>query len=214
MIRIISPSLLSANFINLNKDIEIVEKMGVERLHLDVMDGHFVPNLTFGPFIINQIRKKTNCHLESHLMISNHSKYIEDYARAGSDTIIIHYETSENLKNDLKVIRSFKVLSGVAINPDTDANLLEPYLDYIDYILIMSVFPGFGGQSFIEETLKKMELLKEMTKGRNILLSVDGGVNLNTINKIYQTGVDITVVGSALYGANNIESRYKQLMNA
>ena len=213
MTRIISPSLLSADFINLNKDIKIVEKLGVNRLHLDVMDGHFVPNLTFGPFIINQIRKKTNCHLETHLMISNHSKYIKEYANAGSDTIIIHYETSENLKNDLKEIKSFKVLSGVAINPDTDASLLIPYLNYIDYILVMSVFPGFGGQSFIDSTLETMKLLKDITKEYNILLSVDGGVNLNTINKIYQTGIDITVVGSALYGADNIESRYEQLMN-
>jgi len=213
MNRIISPSLLSANFSRLVDDIILVEKLGVNRLHLDVMDGHFVPNLTFGPFIINQIRKSTNCHLETHLMIDNPDKYIKNYADAGSDTIIIHYEASNDLIRDLKYIRTLGKKSGIAINPDTDYNNIIKYFNYLDYILIMSVFPGFGGQSFIDSTLKKMSSLVNLTKDFNILIAVDGGVNLKTIDKIYNTGIDITIIGSALYGAENIEKRYYQLLN-
>ena len=213
MNRIISPSLLSADFSRLIDDILIVEKLGVQRLHLDVMDGHFVPNLTFGPFIIKQIRKTTKLHLETHLMIENPHKYIKNYAKAGSDTIIIHYEASKDIKADLKSIRDYGKLSGIAINPDTDYNKIIEYFDYLDYILIMSVFPGFGGQSFIDSTLNTMKSLSELTNKMNILIGVDGGVNLNTIDKVYSTGIDIAIVGSALYGAENIEQRYYNLLN-
>ena len=213
MNRKISPSLLSANFTQLSEDIRIVEKLGVERLHLDVMDGHFVPNLTFGPFIISQIREITSLHLETHLMIENPDKYISEYAKAGSDTIIIHYEASQNIKKDLQEIRSYNKKAGLAINPSTDSELLKPYLDNLDYILIMSVFPGFGGQKFIEATLETMKYLKGITKKHDIIIGVDGGVNLSTIDRVYQAGADITIVGSALYGAKNIEKRYLELIN-
>ena len=208
----ISPSLLSANFINLKEDIKIAEDLGVERLHLDVMDGHFVPNLTFGPFIINQIREATNLHLETHLMIENPHQYIEDYANAGSDTIVIHHESSKNVKSDLKTIKSLNKKAGIALNPDTPSNSILPYINYIDYILVMSVYPGFGGQSFIATTLDKMKHLVDITKHLDIMIAVDGGVNLKTINDIYKTGIDVTVVGSALYGAENITQRYKELI--
>jgi len=211
--RVISPSILSANFTRLKKDIDIVENLGVERLHLDVMDGHFVPNLTFGPFIIKQIKEITNLHLETHLMISNPEKYIKHYAEAGSDTIIIHYEASKDIRKDLELIKSYNKIPGIAINPDTSHNLIEPYIEYLDYILVMSVFPGFGGQSFIKETLEKMEDLVRMTKNKDILIGVDGGVNLKTINDVYNTGIDIAIVGSALYGASNITQRYDDLLN-
>lgn len=207
----ISPSLLSADFINLNEDIKIAEDLGVERLHLDVMDGHFVPNLTFGAFIIDQIRAVTHLHLETHLMIENPHKYITDYANAGSDTIVIHHESSKNVKSDLKTIRSLNKKAGIALNPDTPSNVILPYINYIDYILVMSVYPGFGGQSFIATTLDKMKQLVDITKDLDIMIAVDGGVNLETINDIYKTGIDITVVGSALYGAKNITQRYKEL---
>ena len=210
--RIISPSLLSANFTRLTEDIKVVEDAGVDRLHLDVMDGNFVPNLTFGPFIINDIRKITDSHLETHLMISNPHKYFDDYISAGSDTLIFHYEASKNIERDLKYIQSKNVLSGIAINPDTKPELIVPFLDNLDYILIMSVFPGFGGQSFIDETLNTMQFLVEKTKGRDITIGVDGGVNLKTIDKVYDTGIDVTIVGSGLYGAENIKERYDSLM--
>ena len=213
MNRNISPSLLSANFTNLTHDIELVEKLGVKRLHLDVMDGHFVPNLTFGPFIISQIREITSLHLETHLMIENPDKYISEYAKAGSDTIIIHYEASNNIKKDLEEIKSYNKNAGIAINPNTDCKLLKPYLNNLDYILIMSVFPGFAGQKFIESTLTSMEYLVNNTENHNIIIGVDGGVNLSTIDRIYQTGINVTIVGSALYGAPNIQKRYLELIN-
>lgn len=213
MNRIISPSLLSANFTQLKRDIEIVEDLGVKRLHLDVMDGHFVPNLTFGPFIIEQIRKITSLHLETHLMIENPDKYIKDYANAGSDTIIIHHEASSDIIRDLSEIRNLEKFAGIAINPDTSHNVVKKYLDYLDYILIMSVYPGFGGQSFIVDTLEKMKSIVELTKQNDIKIGVDGGVNLSTINDIYSTGIDITIAGSALYGATNIKTRYSDLIN-
>jgi len=209
--RIISPSLLSANFTRLKEDISIVEDCGVNRLHLDVMDGHFVPNLTFGPFIISHINKITNSHLETHLMITNPHKYLKDYIDAGSNTLIFHYEASTNIKRDLSFIRDNNVLAGIAINPDTDPSNLLKYFDYLDYILIMSVFPGFGGQSFIEDTLETMIYLNKKRNKKDILIGVDGGVNLKTIDKVYNTGIDVTIVGSGLYGADNIQERYKQL---
>ena len=210
--RIISPSLLSANFTRLREDIKIVEDAGVDRLHLDVMDGHFVPNLTFGPFIIKDIRKITNSHLETHLMITEPHKYFDNYIDAGSDTLIFHYEASTDIERDLKHIQGRGVKAGIAINPDTDYKKLLNYKNHLDYILIMSVFPGFGGQSFIESTLDTMRFLKENTSDSNILIGVDGGVNIRTIDRVYDTGIDITIVGSGLYGAENINERYKQLM--
>jgi len=210
--RIISPSLLSANFTRLKEDIKIVEDAGVDRLHLDVMDGHFVPNLTFGPFIINDIRKITNSHLETHLMITEPHKYFDNYIDAGSDTLIFHYEASTDIERDLKHIQGRGVKAGIAINPDTDYKKLLNYKNHLDYILIMSVFPGFGGQSFIESTLDTMRFLKENTSDSKILIGVDGGVNIRTIDRVYDTGIDITIVGSGLYGAKNINERYKQLM--
>ena len=210
--RIISPSLLSANFTRLSEDIKIVEDAGVNRLHLDVMDGHFVPNLTFGPFIINDIRKVTNSHLETHLMIANPRRYFDDYIDAGSDTLIFHFEASDDIFTDLKYIQNRGVKAGIAINPDSDYKKLLDYTEFLDYILIMSVFPGFGGQSFIESTLDSMKFLKDNTKNSNILIGVDGGVNLSTIDKVYDTGIDVTIVGSGLYGAKNIKRRYNKLV--
>jgi len=217
MNRVISPSLLSANFTQLINDIKKVEDLGVDRLHLDVMDGHFVPNLTFGPFIIKQIREITDSHLETHLMIENPHKYIDEYANAGSDTIIIHYEASNNINRDLELIKNKDVKCGLAIKPETSYEVLNKYIDILDYILIMSVSPGFGGQGFIEKTLLKMEQINKMCINNNcrdeIKLGVDGGVNLSTIDKVYNTGIDIVVVGSGLYGAKNINQRYLELIN-
>ena len=210
--RIISPSLLSADFTKLASHIRAVERAGVSRLHLDVMDGHFVPNLTFGPFIIKQIKAITSLHLETHLMITAPNRYFDDYINAGSDTLIFHYEASNSIESDLKYIQSKDVKAGIAINPDTEIDGLIQYLEHLDYILIMSVFPGFGGQSFIENTLNKMKALSEICKGKSILIGVDGGVNLATIDKVYDHGADVTIVGSGLFKANNIQKRFNELM--
>ena len=212
--RIISPSLLSADFSALEQQIDVVKESGAERLHLDVMDGHFVPNFTFGPFIVKAIRKLTDLHLETHLMISNPEEYIHEFANAGSDTIIFHYEASKNISKDLSMIKNHDKLAGIAINPDTDPKLLKKYFDDIDYVLVMSVFPGFGGQSFIDTTLDSMRYLSDYSKKYDFIVGVDGGVNLSTIFKVYETGVDITIVGSGLYGAQDINRRFNDLMIA
>ena len=211
--RIISPSLLSANFANVKKDIETVENAGAKRLHLDVMDGHFVPSLTFGPMIISHIRAITNSHLETHLMIKNPYESIDQYIDAGSDTIIFHHEASSDPLRDINHIKNKNVLAGIAINPNTDESLLEPLIDDLDYILIMSVYPGKGGQSFIEDTLNKMKTLNRMRGQRKISLGVDGGVNLNTIDRVYETNIDITIVGSGLFKATDVNKRFEELMH-
>lgn len=211
--RIISPSVLSADFSDIKNDIRKVEAVGTERLHLDVMDGHFVPNITFGPIIVDSIRRLTNLHLETHLMISEPDKYLKQFIDAGSDTVIIHIEAISDILRDIKTIKSYNVLAGLAINPDTKVDAIVPYLDNLDYILVMSVFPGFGGQSFIENTLDSMRELVKLRGNRKYLIGVDGGVNTSTIDKVYETGIDITIVGSGLFGADNFQSRYTELVN-
>ena len=212
--RIISPSLLSADFRNIENDICIVENAGALRLHLDVMDGHFVPNLTFGPMIIKSIRKMTECHLETHLMIENPHESLEQYIEAGSDTIIFHLEASNNPQKDLMYIRDKNVCAGIAINPDTDENRLHPFLDVLDYILVMSVFPGKGGQAFIPKTLNKMKNIVSMRENRKIIIGVDGGINMNTISTVFATKIDVAIVGSGLFKAQDIIMRYQELLNA
>ena len=196
------------------KIISIIENAGAKRLHLDVMDGHFVPNLTFGPMIIQSIRQTTGCHLETHLMIEKPHESLEQYIEAGSDTIIFHLEASNNPEKDLMYIRDKNVCAGIAINPDTDENRLHPFLDILDYILVMSVFPGKGGQTFIPETLNKMKNIVSMRENRNIIIGVDGGVNMNTISTIFSTKIDVAIVGSGLFKAQDVIQRYQELLNA
>ena len=208
---VISPSLLSADFTRLGEQIHLVEEAGATRLHLDVMDGHFVPNLTFGPLIVEAIRRLATIHLDTHLMIEKPHRYLKQFVEAGSDAVIVHAEASEDLSRDLAAIRELGAAAGVAINPGTDFETLRPYLADLDYLLIMSVFPGFGGQAFIEGTLENMRRAVAAGKDHDYLIAVDGGINTSTIELVLATGIDIAVVGSGLFKAPDIPQRFREL---
>ncbi len=211
MKRNISPSLLSADFTRLGEQIKLVEEAGATRLHLDVMDGHFVPNITFGPMIIDAIRRQTGITLDTHLMIEKPHRYLKQFIEAGSDVVIVHVEASEDLHRDLATIRELGARPGVAINPDTNFDTLEPYLGTFEYLLIMSVYPGFGGQKFIDGTLENMRKAAAARGDHGHLVAVDGGINLETIDRVYEAGIDIAVVGSDLFKAKDILQHFHEL---
>lgn len=205
------PSLLSADFSRLKEEIRIMEKVGARRLHLDVMDGHFVPNITIGPFVIESIRKLTSLHLETHLMIENPDKYIEAFIRAGSDTVIIQIEASAAIVRDLKMIRELGAKAGIVLNPPTSFDAVEPYFEYIDHFLVMTVNPGFGGQKMINSALSKVTLAKPYQKQFGFLIEVDGGININTIEEARSAGTDLFVAGSAVFSDKNPSESFKAL---
>lgn len=211
----ISPSLLSADFVNLKRDIEVVEKGGAQLIHVDVMDGHFVPNLTYGPFIVEAIKRASNIPLDVHLMIENPGSYIDNYADAGADYITVHAEASPHLHRVIQQIRAKGKRAGVALNPHTPISVLENILHEIDLILIMSVNPGFGGQSFIPNTLKKLRNLQAMLHANNaqhIEVEVDGGIKLDNIKAVSDAGCDIFVSGSGIYKATNPAQMVREML--
>ena len=201
----ISPSILSADFSQLGKEINNLEKGGADLIHVDVMDGHFVPNLTIGPPVIKALRKYTKLPFDVHLMISPVHKYIKDFANAGSDIITIHPEATNNLKESIFHIKELNKKVGVSLNPDTKINVIESHLNNIDLVLIMSVFPGFGGQKFIPETIKKIKYLKEIKDKNNYSfdIEVDGGVNFSNSKDIINAGANILVSGTTIFKENN-----------
>lgn len=203
----IAPSILSANFANLSLDIHTIEEAGADMLHIDVMDGHFVPNLTLGAPIVNSLRKVTNLVFDVHLMIDNPEQYIKDFAFAGAQIITVHAEASKHLHRLLQMIRNEGVKASIALNPATPISVLEYLLNDLDMILIMSVNPGFGGQKFIPSIYDKISSLKEYLnkKNKNIPIQVDGGVGLDNIKKVCQCGADIIVSGSAIFYSKNIK---------
>lgn len=212
----IAPSILAANPLNMGEDIKKAEDAGVEYLHLDIMDGHFVPNLSFGPHHVKSIRKVSKLFFDTHLMISEPEKYIEVFKEAGSDLITFHAEVMDNQEQMVALadkIHSLGIKAGISIKPKTPASVLKGILNKFDLVLIMSVEPGFGNQSYIQEVNPKIAEIKKMAEEENpdIDIEVDGGVNAKTISMPVENGANVLVAGSAVFGAEDIESCVKEL---
>ncbi|MDL4840017.1 ribulose-phosphate 3-epimerase [Aquibacillus rhizosphaerae] len=212
----IAPSILSADFANLQHEIIDVENGGADYIHVDVMDGHFVPNITIGPLIVKAIRPVTKLPLDVHLMIEDPDKYIRDFAEAGADIITVHVEACRHLHRTVHAIKDAGVKAGIVINPATPVELIRPILSNVDLVLFMTVNPGFGGQSFIEEVLEKVELASLWRKELNLNfeIEVDGGVNQSTAKLCKKAGVDVLVAGSAIFNQKDRKEAIEIIRNA
>lgn len=205
MPHIISPSVLSCDFANIQHDVEMINSSNADWFHVDVMDGVFVPNISFGFPIVSAIKKHAAKPLDVHLMIANPDQYLEEFRKAGADWLTVHYEACTHLHRTIQVIKALGMKAGVALNPHTSVNVLEDILPELDLVLIMSVNPGFGGQKFIPHTLKKVLQLKELIKktGSSALIEVDGGVNLETGKQLLEAGADALVAGSFVFNSSD-----------
>jgi ribulose-phosphate 3-epimerase len=208
----IAPSILSADFLRLGEEIRAAEASGADILHIDIMDGHFVPNITIGPFIVEAIRKMTSIPLDVHLMIEDPDKYLGDFIRAGADILTVHYEACIHLHRSVHYIKESGVKAGVSLNPATPVRSLEHILPDLDIALIMSVNPGFGGQVFIPQAIDKIKILKKLVRdgGLSTLIEVDGGVKLVNAADVISAGADILVMGSAFFNSGDYEKVVKK----
>ena len=199
----IAPSILSADFSRLGDEVRAVAEAGADYIHIDVMDGHFVPNITIGPLVVEAVRKVTDLPLDVHLMIENPDLYIPEFANAGADIIVVHAEATNHLHRTVQLIKSFGKKAGVSLNPATSLHVLDYVLEELDLVLLMTVNPGFGGQSFIEACLPKIHALRAMLdkRGLETELEVDGGVKTDNIDRISHAGADVFVAGSAVFGS-------------
>jgi ribulose-phosphate 3-epimerase len=209
--KLIAPSILSADFARLGDEIKAVEAAGADWIHVDVMDGHFVPNITIGPLIVEAVRSVTSLPIDVHLMIENPDNFIPAFAKAGASWISVQIETSVHLNRSVQLIRECGAKPGVVLNPSTPIQALEWIIEAVDYVLIMSVNPGFGGQAFITNSLDKIKALRQMIRSKNLntLIQIDGGVNEKTIADIAAAGVDIFVAGSAIFGSDDYQKTIK-----
>lgn len=210
----IAPSLLSADFSRLGSDIEMVEKGGAEVIHYDVMDGHFVPNLTIGPLVLKDIRKCTKLPIDVHLMIENPDQYIPDFAKAGADWISVHVETCPHLHRTIQLIKELGKKAGVVLNPHTPLSSIDEILPDLDFVLIMSVNPGFGGQKLIPSCIDKIAKLKATLKERNlehIFIEIDGGVKLDNLKSVIDAGTDVVVSGSGIFNTEDPVATIQQM---
>ena len=211
--KLLAPSILSADLLELKKEIQTVEHAGANWIHCDIMDGHFVPNITFGPVLVKAARKATNLPLDVHLMIKNPDRYIDDFIKAGAAYVTVHFEEVVHLNRTIAAIKSSGAKAGVAINPSTPVNFLKEVVGDIDLLLIMSVNPGFGGQSFIPGALRKIKEAVDLRKqsGGHFLIEVDGGVSVETAASIKEAGCDVFVAGSSIFHADNISEAVTNL---
>ncbi len=210
MERIISPSILSADFGKLAEDVKRVTDAGAKYVHIDVMDGHFVPNLSMGPCVIKSLRKLSDAFFDVHLMIENPDKYIQSFADSGADLINFHYEASENPENTIKLIKDLGKKVGITIKPDTPLDKILPFAEMVDMVLIMTVHPGFGGQTLIYECLDKIKELRQ--KYPKLDIEIDGGVNLENIKTVVESGANIIVAGNAVFRAKAPETVIKEML--
>lgn len=211
--KMIAPSILSADFSRLGEEIKAVEAAGADVIHVDVMDGHFVPNITIGPLVVKAVRKVTDLPLDVHLMITDADRYLEEFAGAGANWITVHVETCPHLHRTIQQIRNLGCRAGVVLNPATSLTTLDQILTDLDLVMLMTVNPGFGGQFFIESSLDKIKTLRKMldTSGGQKFIEVDGGVGPATIARIAEAGADIFVAGSAVFGQNDYQATIREL---
>lgn len=207
----ISPSLLSADFSKLGEEVTALDKAGADRLHFDVMDGHFVPNITFGPKVIKDLRTYSKLPFETHLMISPVDSYIEAFATAGSDLILVHPESGPHLDRTLRLIKSFGKKAGIVLNPSTPLNVLDHVWDLIDQVLVMTVNPGFGGQNFIDSQVEKIQQLKKWIGGREIEIAVDGGITPQTAAIVVEAGAQVLIAGTSVFKTPDYVKNIKAL---
>ena len=212
MIEII-PSILSADFARLAEEIARVERGGASMLHVDVMDGHFVPNITIGPPVVESIRKATRLHLDAHLMIEDPDRYVAEFVRAGANSVSVHYEACRHLDGTLGTIKSEGAMAGVVLNPATPVSVLEDVLEVADYVLLMSVNPGFGGQKFIPYVLEKVRKLERMRREKKLALpiEIDGGVHRDNLAEVVRAGCDWIVTGSAVFHSADPEAEVREM---